>query len=320
MIAPICSVCARDARPDRAAFRLPIAEHLTGFADFDTRHGLPGQSAGAGGSCIDHLEAARALSGIPSGPAPGEITGSAEPPTGNKSAGWMRSPGLIPPMAGDGRRRRQQASMGPPASHVEGPAVGNDRGSPGAHRHRSVPCRIALAIGAAAAILALSACGGGGSHSSLNTTPSTPVPVPTPTGTSPAPGHNCATTSGVTECVSDPVYFSASDPVDGTLYFAKLTYSIDNQSGQTISDVGGGMSVIDSSNATIGDIGGGGVTGIPPDVSNACFDSLDANLSLVNGQRLTLPKPLCFEMAGAQDRVSSVLDTGSNATISIGGG
>ena len=186
----------------------------------------------------------------------------------------------------------------------------------------------ALGLGAATVSLALSACGGGGSHGSVSaTSPSSNTPASAAAPTTPmsralGPGaaQHCATTSGVTECVSDPSYFTASDSVDGTGYFAKLTYSVDNQSGQTISDVGGGMSIIDSSNATIGDIGGGGVTGIPPDVSNSCFDSVDANLSVVNGQKLTLPKPLCFKMAGPEDRVTSVLDAGSNATISISGG
>ena len=190
-------------------------------------------------------------------------------------------------------------------------------------RHRALRLCTVLTVGAASV---LSACGGGGGHNAV--TPTVPPSSITtccssPTTTSPAPSpgptHNCATTSGVTECVSDPVYFSASDSVDGTVYFAKLTYFVSNLSGQTISDVGGGISVIDSSNSTIGDIGGGGVTGIPPDVSNACFESLDANLSLTNDQKLTLPKPLCFKMAGADDRVSSVLDTEDNATISMGG-
>lgn len=242
----------------------------------------------------------------------------------------MRSWKLFPRPEGIGRRGHQQGGMGPPTGDVERDPARSDRDRAGATRRGSAG-RWVFGVGAATVALALSACGGGGSGNSSgsatppnsNTPPSTAATATTLSRElGPGAGQHCATTSGVTECVSDPSYFSASDPMDGTKYFARLTYSVANQSGQTISDVGGDMSVIDSSNQTIGDIGGpaGGGAGIPPDASNACFDSLDSNLSLVNGQKLTLPKPLCFEMSGPEDRVISVLDSGSSATISISGG
>lgn len=85
VIPPICAVCLRDARSDRDAFPLPIAEHLVCFAEYEqTGEALPGQSGGSLWFCIDHLEAAQALSGLPSGPALARITAADQTTTRHK--------------------------------------------------------------------------------------------------------------------------------------------------------------------------------------------------------------------------------------------
>lgn len=66
MIPPICAVCFRDARSDRSAFPLPLGEHLVYFGDYESDPGaMPGQPQGALWFCIDHLEAAKARSHLP---------------------------------------------------------------------------------------------------------------------------------------------------------------------------------------------------------------------------------------------------------------
>ena len=66
MIPPICAVCFRDARSDRAAFPRPLLEHLVYFSDYEpVPGGMPGQPQGALWFCVDHLEAAKASSDLP---------------------------------------------------------------------------------------------------------------------------------------------------------------------------------------------------------------------------------------------------------------
>ena len=88
MIPPICAVCMRDARVDRDAFPMRITEHLVRFADYEqTGEAPPGQSGGSLWFCIDHLEAAQALSGLPSGSALTQITAARESTTGHGTTG-----------------------------------------------------------------------------------------------------------------------------------------------------------------------------------------------------------------------------------------
>ncbi|HUY25162.1 MAG TPA: hypothetical protein VMV09_07660 [Candidatus Saccharimonadales bacterium] len=66
MIPPICAVCLREAASVPDAFPLPLLEHLVYFADYEADpEAMPGQPQGVEWFCIDHLEAAKASSHLP---------------------------------------------------------------------------------------------------------------------------------------------------------------------------------------------------------------------------------------------------------------
>ena len=163
------------------------------------------------------------------------------------------------------------------------------------------------------AALLVSACGGG--HGTPTAAPGAATNVRQAT----APASNrCASTSGVTECVSQPSYFKVQGG-GGYLYFVRLSYSVDNQAGGTITEVGDGMSIVDKTHQTIADVS---VAGTPPPtaVSGQCFDARLSDISVLDGRRYTLRKPLCFELAGPRDRVVAVQDVNAGTTIDLGTG